>query len=338
MMCRDEMHSSYTKQEDVDRAFADYDSALLTLHPRPAHATRNALLCVSCGGAHYTYNNSGGDEPGARVCNDCGAVHPGLIIFEQMFGRTCPTRTSNYKRIHHWHERISQLLLMESQIPVDHMVAIGERLLDGSHTVVSKDSIRTVLRSLGLQVYIEKWLQIIERCTGVMPPCPGPMVLNRLDAMFLDLQRPFNAHKVMGRRNFLNYNYVFCRLFQRMECHKFCMFFPLIRSKVKLKTLDDMWNAMAMSLGWETPPLVQVTPFAVRLQTPSASLEALKARCASLAPVVPRRTPMKTAIHGWGRLYPALVPAQRAAPRSEKSAPKPQILALRLKRKRQMLA
>jgi len=328
------MVASYTEQEDVDRAFADYDRAMLTLNPRPVYASRDRLLCVGCGGADFTYNGRGSNEPGACVCNQCGAVQPGSIIFEQMFGRVLTTRTSNYKRIHHWHERISQLMLMESQIPAAHMVAIGEKLLDGSTTVVSKDSIRAVLRSLGLQVYIEKWLQIIERCTGVLPPCPGPVVLNRLDTLFLDLQRPFNAHKLQGRRNFLNYNYVFCRLFQRMNCTKFCMFFPLIRSKVKLKALDEMWNAMAKSLGWESPPLEQVAAFSVRVDQPAALLQQLKARCACLAPAVPRTVPMKTAIQTWDRRRSAAHPSVRSAHRSELSEPRPQTLALRLKRKR----
>ena len=73
------------------------------------------------------------------------------------------------------------MLIMESRIPPEHMLAIGERLLDGSHAIISKDTIRSVLRSLNLQVYIEKWLQIIERCTGIIPPCPGPVILERLD-------------------------------------------------------------------------------------------------------------------------------------------------------------
>lgn len=324
----------YNHQEDVDRAFADYDNAMLTLNPRPAYATRDALLCIGCGHNHFTHNNTGANEPGARICNNCGAVQPGSIIFEQMFGRTVPTRTSNYKRIHHWHERVSQLMLMESQIPPNHMVAIGEKLLDGTHTIVSKDTIRTVLRSLGLQVYIEKWLQIIERCTGVVPPCPGPVVLNRLDALFLDLQQPFIAHKLETRRNFLNYNYVFCRLFQRMGCTKFCMFFPLIRSKVKLRALDDMWNAMALSLSWPTPPLQQVAPFSVRLDSPAASLWKLRHQCAAIAPAAPAKVPMRTAIQTWGHRRSIGCPPVRAKPRSERPEQRPQTLALRLKRKR----
>ena len=336
MTQRDGMAASYTEQEDVDRAFADYDLAMLTVHPRPAYASRNHLLCVSCGSACHSYDSR--HEPGARVCNQCGVVQPGAVIFEQMFGRVCPTRTSNYKRIHHWHERISQLMLMESQIPADHMLAIAERLLDGSQTVMSKDTIRAVLRSLGLQVYIEKWLQIIERCTGVLPPCPGPVVLNRLDSLFLELQRPFNACKHPGRRNFLNYNYVFCRLFQKMNCTKFCMFFPLIRSKVKLRVLDEMWESMATSLGWAAPPLEVVAPFSVQIEQPAASLLRLRARCDSGVPAVPRPVPMKTAIQTWGHQPSKWATPGQGARRSEPPEPKPQTLALRLKRKRHTLA
>lgn len=326
---------TYAEQEDVDKYFADYANALCTLHPRPALATRDALLCVCCGGSDFTYDTAvNGGVAGARVCNECGAVQPGNIIHEYLYGRTITTRTSNYKRIHHWHERLSQLMLMESQIPPEHMLAIGEKLLDGSHAVASKDAIRSVLRSLGLQVYIEKWLQIIERCTGVTPPCPGPVVLKRLDELFIELQVPFDCHKHKGRRNFLNYNYVFCRLFQMMNCTKFCMFFPLIRSKVKLRALDDMWTAMANSVGWSTPPLQQVPAFSVRLDQPALSLERLRTQCVSPAPVEMQVVRSRTAGHTWDRPPLMRRPPERPPRHSVPPEQRPQTLSLRLKRKR----
>ena len=328
------MATEITEQADVDRAFADYELAMLTVNSGKALTARNRLLCVNCSSADYSYNNTGANEPGRRVCNNCGVVEQGCIFFQTMFGRTVPTRSSNYKRIHHWHERISQLLLFESQIPVEHMLAIGQKLLDGSHAVVSKDAIRKVLRSLGLQVYIEKWLQIIYRCTGVMPPCPGPMVLNRLDELFIELQRPFNAHKLANRRNFLNYNYVFCRLFQRMNCTKFCMFFPLIRSKIKLKALDDMWAAMVTSIDWESPPLIHVATFSVKIDSPDELLRKLAQRCACAAPVAPRTIPMKTAIQTWGRRYSAVPRPEKEKRRLLPLEQQPQTLSLRLKRRR----
>jgi len=291
------------------------------------------MLCVSCGSDRYTYNNSGACEAGARVCDDCGVVQPGNIIFEHMFGRRLSTKSSNYKRIHHWHERISQMLIMESRIPPAHMLAIGERLLDGSHAIISKDTIRSVLRSLNLQVYIEKWLQIIERCTGIVPPCPGPVILERLDQQFVEIERPFLSTKPESRRNFLNYNYVFCRLLQRMGCTKFCMFFPLIRSKHKLRALDETWFKMAAVLDWPSVPLELVQPFAVKLHDGPSQLLRLRQIISSSCPAVPKVLPYRTVLP---RL---LVDRQnRRAPETSRPevrpAPQFQTLALQLKRRR----
>ena len=52
----------------------------------------------------------------------------------------------------------------------------------------------------------------------------GRVVWGVLDKAFTDLQQPFAHFKAQGRKNFLNYNYVFCRLFQRLGCTQFCMF------------------------------------------------------------------------------------------------------------------
>ena len=322
------------QQEDLDRAFADLDAAQLTLSRDTARVLRGRVFCVGCGGGRYTYNNTGSTEPGARVCMDCGVVQPGSVIYEQMFGRALPSRSSNYKRIHHWHERISQLLLMESQIPGEHMLAIGERLLDGSYTVINKDNIRAVLRSLGLQVYIEKWLQIIQRCTGIAPPFPGPVLLQRLDDLFTELQRPFDACRLPNRRNFLNYNYVFCRLFQKLGCTKFCMFFPLIRSRMKLRALDEMWDKMATSLGWETGPITIVPPFAVQLEDAAGRLSALRLQVASRDWVEQQRVPRTLRVRELDRRSPTRVPPQRSERRLVTLEQRPQTLALRLKRRR----
>ena len=321
----------YHTQEEVDRAFADCE---LALPAREADAVCNRMLCPGCGGAHFSYSTAVGGNAGDRVCNDCGVIAPGSVIFENMCGRRVPVCSSNYKRIHHWHERISQFLLLESTIPPAHMLAIGERLLDGTHTHVNKDSIRAVLRSLGLQAYIEKWLQIIFRLTGVRPPMLGPVMMEKLDTLFIDLQRPFNAHKADSRRNFLNYNYVFCRLLQKMHCESFMVFFPLIRSKPKLRHLDEMWRPMAESIGWEVPELPSVKSFAVQLSDTEGRLSKLRSQAEYAIQVAPPSAPSKTVYRTWSR-RPQVPSSERRPPhRSERPEPRPQSLASRLKRKR----
>ena len=274
---------AYDDQAAVDAAFADL------AHLLDVPEQRRVGTCVSCGSADLERTaNLGQCVAFCSVCRSCGVVQPsGFGQDDTDFYRGRST-VSNYKRIHHWHERISQFLLQESSIPDGDMLRIAERICDGSYTVINKDVIRQVLRSLNMQMYIEKWLQIIQRITGVEPPKPGGALLRALDDLFLELQVPFRNFKWKGRKNFLNYNYVFCRLWQKVECEQFCMFFPLIKSRLKLKALDDTWHTMTQNLGWEVTPLQLVPPFAVKLERPELLLQRLQQRASSAAPAETR--------------------------------------------------
>jgi hypothetical protein len=274
---------AYHTQADVDAAFADLDAYLAQSEPADDGA------CVNCGSRTFERcSNPGKTVDFYSCCVGCGAVQAGVAYASEPW-----VVHSNYKRIHHWHERISQLLLQESRIPDDHFAQITERIRQGAYTFVNKDVIRAVLRSLGMQMYIEKWLQIVQRLTGVEPPKPGPLLTQQLDDMFLQLQTPFSMCKITGRKNFLNYNYVLCRLFQILKCPQFGMFFPLIKSKQKLKSLDEMWAAMATQLEWEITPLQTVAPFAVKLE-PHVPLPAETAPpAAPAAPAATRTAPAR---------------------------------------------
>mgnify|MGYP001164965766 CR=1 FL=1 len=280
----------FETQDAIAAAFADLDHLLEERRPPPP-----GDVCANCGGSTFDR----GSNPGHvhcyyDVCSDCG------VVVASTFGCSDDVRypprcsTSNYKRIHHWHERISQLLLQESAIPHADFIQIARRLLDGSHSVINKDVIRGVLRSLNMQLYIEKWLQIIQRVTNLEPPKPGCQLLNMLDQAFTELQQPFANFKTQGRKNFLNYNYVFCRLFQKLGCAQFCMFFPLIKSRQKLRLLDEMWGDMVSSLQWEVKPLQHVSPFAVKLEQPAALLALIEQRGETAAPAVTHTEPWKT--------------------------------------------
>ena len=269
----------FASQEAVDAAFADMDSLLAEHAPAPVSG------CVNCGGVIFERGqNEGQCFSYFDVCRACGAVNNDTFGFGDMQAYPPRRSSSNYKRIHHWHERVSQLLLQESRIPDEHFQQIAERLLDGTHTYVNKDIIRAVLRSLNMQMYIEKWLQIIWRLTGIEPPKPGAQLMQCLDDAFIELQRPFDQMKATGRKNFLNYNYVLCRLFQKLKCPRFGMFFPLIKSRQKLKALDETWCKMTASIGWDVTPLVQVTPFSVSLLEPELLRERLASPDAFVTP------------------------------------------------------
>ena len=317
----------------LDMVFNDLDHLLTADRPVFGECLRS---CTACMGSSLHYSSSDSSHPGSLVCEDCGVVQPGCCFYETMYGKDVARQGSNYKRIHHWHERISQLLLMESQIPHDQMLQIAEKLCDGSHTTINKDSVRSVLRSLNLQLYIEKWLQIIFRCTKVAPPIPGPLLVNKLDEMFQSLQEPFNCFRSAKRKNFLNYNYVFCRLFQQLSCTQFCMFFPLIKSKQKLKQLDEMWGLMAASLRWELTPLVQVAPFAVKLEQPELLLQRLASEYVAPIPAAIRTEPLKMVFQTLDRRSVERLLRETKRPRSNPLELKPRKAAAGVKRLRRI--
>lgn len=185
-------------------AFREYDDALALEGaglPAEHHNTRE---CRNCGGCEIVYSTAGSGHAGAAVCSACGAVLDDIVIFERMRGCVLSKRHSNYRRIHHAHERISQLLIQETPIPAADLVAIGEALLERKVRTLNKASIRGVLRSLSMQRYIERWLQIVQRLADAAPPRPGPQLLIQVDAVFQELQAPFDAIKPEGRRNFPN--------------------------------------------------------------------------------------------------------------------------------------
>tara|TARA_B100000795_G_scaffold261632_1_gene238600 strand:+ start:101 stop:1159 length:1059 start_codon:yes stop_codon:yes gene_type:complete len=292
-------------QAAVDLAFRDLEF-IIAADERPVPNYDKRCRNEECPGhGRLEFGTASMGDVGSRVCSACGVVEPGPIIFEEIFGKPqAHGPYGNYRRAHHFHERISQFLLMESSIPHEQMLRIAQSICDGTCNVLNKESIRRVLRSLNLQIYIEKWLQIIFRITGIQPPCPGPLVVLQLDALFNELQQPFESQKPKNRKNFLNYNYTFNQLFQKMGCPQFCMFFPMIKSKQKLRTLDDTWKRMTETINWPAPALLAVAPFAVRLDEPAIALARLTKRLACLAAAAPSEVPLRIVLRTSGRPRP----------------------------------
>ena len=136
----------FSDQCAVDAAFADL--AELLAERKPVHPSDRCLGCGADLAIHsIRHANDGAGIHYYSSCGLCGVVQNGVGFTDEVY---YPARKvcSNYKRIHHWHERISQLCLNESRIPDDEFLQIARRICDGSYTVINKDVIRQVLRSL----------------------------------------------------------------------------------------------------------------------------------------------------------------------------------------------
>ena len=246
------------QQAELDSYFAIADQLLRGIAECPEGDGVVWPCCHNCGCRELVVCY----RDGGNVCSNCG-----MVQLEQVYQDAVQfvRKLSNYKRIHHFHERISQLMLNESTIPSEHLARITQSFKESSAILIDKCTVRKILRSLNLQVYIEKWLSIIWHIAGVRPPPLSQKIMIKLDLMFIALQGPFARCKPDHRKNFLNYNYVFNRLFDLLGLPEYNMFFPLIKSKSKIKALDETWERMCLELGWENRPLVQPKTFIVKV-------------------------------------------------------------------------
>ena len=275
-------------------------SALINLRVCVEHKTSTTLAAARLGLARCC----------ARAVGACRTIRHLSVFYETMYGSVITYRSSNYKRIHHFHERLSQLVLSETNIPKQDMLCIARALCANGPTTITKDSIRKVLRPLKMQRYIERWLQIIYRLTGERPPHISDLLIQQLDVLFVELQRPFDVMKQEGRKNFLNYNYVLRRLFQQVGCSKFCIFFPLIKSESKLRQLDKTWENMAKLLHWGVMPLCRSAPFEALLSDPLSALTALELSAEDSALPVLRTAQMRMECRMLDRFHAARVPLE----------------------------
>ena len=304
------MHAALTPL-DFDLALSDLDYLLELRYAGAEVECTDKSTCV-CGAQDFHYAGSGSPWPGSLLCTSCGCVqnNSAPVFYETMYGSVITYRSSNYKRIHHFHERLSQLVLSETNIPKQDMLCIARALCANSPSTITKDSIRKVLRPLKMQRYIERWLQIIYRLTGERPPHISDLLIQQLDVLFVELQRPFDVMKQEGRKNFLNYNYVLRRLFQQVGCSKFCIFFPLIKSESKLRQLDETWENMAKLLHWGVMPLCRSAPFEALLSDPLSALTALELSAEDSALPVLRTAQMRMECRMLDRFHAARVPLE----------------------------
>ena len=215
------------------------------------------IRCDGCGSSQLVTSYA----QGHFVCYDCALVQSVAVMeFAPKQWRPC----SNYKRIHHWHERISQFQLLESPIPPHELDQIKSTIKDSGVDRLDKPIIRQVLRSLKMQRYIEKWLQIMHHLTGQRPPHLSDEEIVKLDVLFVATQVPFVHFKPANRKNFINYNYMFHRLFEFIHREELKKYFPLIKSVSKLNALDTVWEQICLYHQWKFKKIIITKPWSVR--------------------------------------------------------------------------
>ena len=191
------------------------------------------------------------------VCVLCGLVMVEKMVSKNEFLATTMsvTRKSIYRRSHHFNERIYQWTCRDPAVPRPILESVRAAL---AGEVVTKTRIRRALHQCNGVRFIERWIQIYCEVTGVPPPCPTSMEISAMKEMFVFYEQAFNANRPAGRKCIINYNFIFVRMLQTLRMESHYRFFPMLKSKAKVRALDAIWASMCRSMGVAYVPLPTV--------------------------------------------------------------------------------
>lgn len=195
------------------------------------------------------------EKQGDTVCTDCGLVMTSFIFHVNEYNGETHwfKQKSVYKRIHHFNERINQWMCNDPPVPQELVDAITPELL--ANPPVNKTKIRHALHKHNGVKYIERWLQIYCRVTGHVVPTVSACHREAMKEMFILWEASFRAVRPETRKCIINYNLIFVRMLQLLNLPEHYKYFPMLKSKLKVKALDEIWKNMCRQLGLKYMPL-----------------------------------------------------------------------------------
>lgn len=204
---------------------------------------------------------------GIYVCQQCGEIEHIIIESEVPNHKDASNEKPRYpyKRQNHAIEWLNQFQGKEStEIPDEiHDQIVNELKKQRIYNTVKKlqykkirPIIKQILKKLRLQGYYEHLPYIISKITETAPPVLTREIEEKLKTMFKRTQGPFTKYCPPQRINFLNYSYVFNKLFRILNNEEFADRFPLLKSREKLREQDSIWKNICRDLAWPFHPSI----------------------------------------------------------------------------------
>ena len=196
-------------------------------------------------------------EEGVLYCPSCGSEEYMLVVSDVPSFRDPPKERNNYayKKINHLNEILNQFQGKESTIiPVEVMneviCEIKKRRIQNVAELGEKE-IREILKKIGRSKYYEHGTHIISRLNGNPPPTITPEIEEKIRTMFQEIQAPFLIYCPDDRTNFLSYSYILYKFFELLELDEYKVYFPLLKSRDRLISHDEIWQKICDYLKWE---------------------------------------------------------------------------------------
>lgn len=214
----------------------------------------------NCESEHCNQCNVAREElpaEGILVCPSCGSEEYMMVVSDFPSFRDPPKERNNYayKKINHLNEILNQFQAKESTIIPDEVMnevvcEIKKRRIQNIAELCEKD-IREILKKLNRSKYYEHAAHIVSRLNGNPPPTITPEIEEKIRAMFQDIQAPFLLYCPNDRTNFLSYSYILYKFFELLELDEYKVYFPLLKSRDRLISHDQIWLKICNYLKWE---------------------------------------------------------------------------------------
>jgi len=166
-----------------------------------------------------------------------------------------------YRRSNHFADHLKRFQAKESKTIPDSLIQsilleLKKRKITDSSSLKPK-LLKEILRKIGHSSYYDNINNIICMLSGKKPPKFSKELEDKLIIMFNMIQEPFEKHKdIAGKRsNFPSYPYIIHKMLQILGMKEqyvleFLPWFPLLKSRDKLYTLDKIWTGITKELGW----------------------------------------------------------------------------------------
>ena len=218
----------------------------------------NINICPKCNSNLMTFKLTESEI----YCKQCGYTENILIHSDKTSFKDVPKEISYfaYKRINHFNEWIAQIQAKETT-SID--PEIYKRVLKEiqKNTQINKNDIthkqvREILKKIKCNKYYEHIPQIINVITENNNPIIFGEYEDRLRNMFKEIQVPFMKNCPDERKNFLSYSYVLHKFCELLELDDLLEYFPLLKSREKLKQQDQIWQKICHDLKWQYIPSI----------------------------------------------------------------------------------
>jgi hypothetical protein len=199
----------------------------------------HSITCL-CGGAYMKDTRQG-----FKYCIECGTTDLLLEYIPEYNYETGPYCRKNsyhpYKRSNHLSERLAEFTHQNFKKPIPRAI-YNLILRKYKKEQITPNLIRIELKKNKLPHYYAAVHIIYRRCTGKSMASLTGQEISKITYLFSEVEHIFNQIKPSNRKAFLNYNFVICKLLERIGRVDCVEYFKQIKSSKRKLFHIEMWK------------------------------------------------------------------------------------------------